>query len=100
MRARTHTHTHVLIYVLLHTYSVGLLIIIILLMSVMNVTTFDIHFYYGAGTKALGNALVWLSVILTVVAMMVVDMTHMCLVCPYPPPPQPCVRVCGRIICI
>lgn len=88
------------IAVIVTSVSVGLLIIIILLMSVMNVTTFDIHFYYGAGTKALGNALVWLSVILTVVAMMVVDMTHMCLVCPYPPPPQPCVRVCGRIICI
>ena len=66
-------------YILSNTCSVGLLIIIILLMSVMNVTTFDIHFYYGAGTKALGSALVWLSVILTVVAMMVVDMTRMCL---------------------
>jgi hypothetical protein len=88
-------------YILSNTCSVGLLIIIILLMSVMDVTTFDIHFYYGAGVKALGSALVWLSVILTVGAMMVVDMTHIALVSltPLPPPHPPSVRVCDRIIC-
>merc|ERR1712216_871195 len=59
--------------------SLALLLVIILFMSVANMTAFDIDFYYGAGQKALGSALVWLTVILALVAMVVVDMTHIAL---------------------
>ena len=47
----------------------------------MNVTLFDIHLYYGAGVQTLKSPLVYLSVLLTLVVMGVVDVTHMYLVC-------------------
>lgn len=74
--------------------SVAVLFVIILVMSVINITSFDMHMYYGAGSKTLGNVLVWLTVVLTVVAMCIVDVTHMYLVSPPPLPSSPALPPC------
>jgi len=48
----------------------------VIVMSVINISLFDMHLYYGAGAKSLGSAMVLLTVLLTIVAMGVVDVCH------------------------
>ena len=80
------SHTHLTAPLALSLCSIGLCFAIVLIMSAMDQRTFDIHLYYGAGVKALGDALVWVTILLTFVTMSALDVTHLYLVLPPPTP--------------
>ena len=63
--------------------SILLVLLVMLFMSVVltpygnSTTTFDIDLYYGAGEKALGSSLFWFTAFLTIITMVVVDVSHL-----------------------
>ena len=81
------------VYFCVWVCSVFFVFFTVIVMSVINISLFDMHLYYGAGAKSLGSAMVLLTVLLTIVAMGVVDVCHIYLV----RPPLPSLVCCKHV---
>ena len=51
-------------------------------MNTVDVTTFDVYLYVGAGSKTLGSAATWVTVALAMTSMCIIDVSHLYLVPP------------------